>query len=85
MTNRAHIEKLWSLDGKYAVVTGVSTGSIGEGIARTLAAAGATVVVSDIRDNGLADIAKDIGGTSVVADLTDESQTNALISAGPAV
>ena len=85
MTNRAHIEKLWSLDGKHAVVTGVSTGSIGEGIARTLAAAGATVVVSDIRDNGLGEIAKDIGGTAVVADLTDESQTNTLIATGPRV
>jgi NAD(P)-dependent dehydrogenase (short-subunit alcohol dehydrogenase family) len=85
MTNRADIEKLWSLDGKHAVVTGVSTGSIGEGIARTLAAAGATVVVSDIRDNGLGDIATAIGGTAVVADLTDEEQTNALIGTAPAV
>jgi NAD(P)-dependent dehydrogenase (short-subunit alcohol dehydrogenase family) len=85
MTNRADIEKIWSLDGKHAVVTGVSTGSIGEGIARTLAAAGATVVVSDIRDNGLSAIATDIGGTAVVADLTDETQTHALIGAGPAV
>ncbi|MEY3641508.1 MAG: hypothetical protein RLZZ199_1313, partial [Actinomycetota bacterium] len=68
MTNRADIESIWSLDGKHAVVTGVSTGSIGEGIARTLAAAGATVVVSDIRDNGLSAIATDIGGTAVVAD-----------------
>ena len=85
MTNREHIETLWSLDGKHAVVTGVSTGSIGEGIARTLAAAGATVVVSDIRDNGLTDIAQAIGGRAVVADLTDETQTHALIGAGPTV
>lgn len=85
MTDRAHIEQLWSLDGKHAVVTGVSTGSIGEGIARTLAAAGAKVVVTDIRDNGLSAIANDIGGTAVVADLTKEDETNSVIASGPAV
>jgi NAD(P)-dependent dehydrogenase (short-subunit alcohol dehydrogenase family) len=85
MTNRAHIESLWSLEGKYAIVTGVSTGSIGEGIARTLAAAGARVVVSDIRDNGLSAIANDIGGTAIVADLTTEDDANRLIGTGAAV
>ena len=85
MTNRAHIENLWSLAGKHAVVTGVSTGSIGEGIARTLAAAGARVVVSDIRDNGLSEIADDIGGTAVVADLTIEDDANRLIATDAAI
>ena len=80
MTERNDIARLWSLDGRSAIVTGVSTGSIGEGIARVLAAAGAHVTVSDIRDNGLSAIAKEIGGVAVVADLTDEAAANTLIS-----
>ena len=82
MTDRNDIARLWNLDGRGAVVTGVSTGSIGEGIARVLAAAGANVTVSDIRDNGLTAIANDIGGQAVIADLTDEAAANALISSG---
>ena len=80
MTERERIAAIWSLDGKHAVVTGVSTGSIGEGIARTLAAAGASVTVSDIRDNGLSDIAKSIGGQAVIADLTDGAQADRLVA-----
>jgi NAD(P)-dependent dehydrogenase (short-subunit alcohol dehydrogenase family) len=41
------IAEMLSLDGKCALVTGAATG-IGEGIARVLGLAGATVVVSDI-------------------------------------
>ncbi|TKK90605.1 SDR family oxidoreductase [Herbidospora galbida] len=60
------------LTGKRALVTG-STSGLGEEIARTLAAEGATVVVHG-RDRGRADaVAKEIGGAVAIGDLaTDE-------------
>lgn len=58
------------LSGKSAVVTGAATG-IGEGIARTLALAGASVVVADIDAEGGERVAGDIGGTFVELDVTD--------------
>lgn len=42
-----HLVELMSLDGSRALVTGAATG-IGEGIARLLAEAGATVVIADV-------------------------------------
>lgn len=64
------IASLLDLAGRTAVVTGAATG-IGEGIARTLAAAGATVVVADIDDEGAGRVADDIGGTALHLDVTD--------------
>jgi NAD(P)-dependent dehydrogenase (short-subunit alcohol dehydrogenase family) len=58
------------LDGKVAVVTG-STGGIGAAIARSLAAAGAAVVVVGRRTEEGAAVAKDLPrATFVAADLT---------------
>lgn len=64
------IGKLLSLDGRVALVTGAATG-IGEGIARLLAAAGASVTVADIDDDGAARVAADIDGTALHLDVTD--------------
>jgi NAD(P)-dependent dehydrogenase (short-subunit alcohol dehydrogenase family) len=64
------IAALFDLSGRTAVVTGAATG-IGEGIARQLAAAGASVVVADIDADGAQRVASDIDGTSVVLDVTD--------------
>lgn len=65
-----HPGHLLDLAGKTAVVTGGATG-IGEGIARTLAAAGAAVIVADIDLSGAERVATDIGGQAVHLDVTD--------------
>lgn len=74
----------WSLDGKVAVVTGASSGSIGEAFARTLAEAGATVVCADINAAGAAEVAERIlagGGRALSAevDIADEASVTGTI------
>ncbi len=64
------IASLLDLTGKVAVVTGAATG-IGEGIARTLSAAGAHVVTADIDIEGAERVAASIGGIAVELDVTD--------------
>jgi NAD(P)-dependent dehydrogenase (short-subunit alcohol dehydrogenase family) len=61
---------LLSLDGQVAIVTGAATG-IGEGIARLLHRAGATVIVSDVDDGGAARVAADLGTAPLHLDVTD--------------
>jgi NAD(P)-dependent dehydrogenase (short-subunit alcohol dehydrogenase family) len=61
---------LFDLDGRVALVTGAATG-IGEGIARALSRAGASVVVADIDLAGAHRVAGEIGGTAVELDVTD--------------
>jgi ketoreductase RED2 len=63
-----------------ALVTG-STSGIGEGIARRLAAEGMTVVVnSHASGTRGSDIARDIGGDYLPADLADGDQSRAMIA-----
>ncbi len=64
------IDQLFGLEGRTAVVTGAATG-IGEGIARALAAAGATVTIADVDIAGAERVAADLGGTAVQLDVTD--------------
>ena len=72
------------LDGKIALVTGASYG-IGYAIAKGLAAAGATIVFNDIKqelvDKGLAAY-KEIGieAHGYVCDVTNEDQVNAMVA-----
>lgn len=61
---------LFDLDGRVAVVTGASSG-LGQGIARTLAGAGAKVAVVARRYDRLTDLAKEIGGEAIGCDLLD--------------
>ncbi|BAN01675.1 SDR family NAD(P)-dependent oxidoreductase [Ilumatobacter coccineus] len=81
MTNTPaiHPTQLLDLTGKTAVVTGAATG-IGEGIARTLAAAGAHVVVGDIDVEGAERVAADIGGEAVHLDVTNPALCHDVLS-----
>jgi NADP-dependent 3-hydroxy acid dehydrogenase YdfG len=62
---------------RVAVVTGASAG-IGEATARTLAAQGFHVVVSARRAARVNALAAEIGGTAIVADVTDGAAVDAL-------
>jgi len=72
------------VEGKVAVVTGAARG-LGEATSRTLAAEGATVVLTDVLDDDGEAVAKDIvadGGvaTYVHQDVTDEAAWDALLA-----
>ncbi|EUA14743.1 short chain dehydrogenase family protein [Mycobacterium kansasii 732] len=62
---------------RVAVVTGASSG-IGEATAKTLAAQGFHVVAVARRADRISDLADQIGGTPVVADITDDAAVAAL-------
>ena len=69
---------MFSLAGKVAVVTGAASG-IGLGTAQRLAAAGATVVLSDIAD--ATSQAAEIEAEFVAADVSDEDSVASLVDA----
>ncbi|WP_043631430.1 3-hydroxybutyrate dehydrogenase [Nonomuraea candida] len=65
------------LTGRTALVTGAG-GGIGAACARRLAAAGARVLVVDLRAEAAEKVAAEVGGTAVVADLGDPGFAAAL-------
>jgi 3-hydroxybutyrate dehydrogenase len=69
------------LSGRRAVVTGAGSG-IGAACAERLAAAGADVVVVDLREDSAERVAKEIGGTAFVADLGDDAAIDELCAPG---
>lgn len=73
-----------SPDEHVAVVTGASSG-IGEATARTLAAQGFHVVVGARRLDRLEHLARDIGGTALELDVTDEDSVDAFAAVLPRV
>jgi NAD(P)-dependent dehydrogenase (short-subunit alcohol dehydrogenase family) len=66
--------------GKVALVTGGSNG-IGEGVARHLAAAGASVVVADIDTSRGEEVARGLGGRFVRTDVSDPAASKAAVAA----
>lgn len=65
------------LEGKSAVITGGCSG-IGLATARRFAEEGAKVVIGDLSDDRGREVAEEIGGTYVHADVTDKEQVDAL-------
>lgn len=71
------------LRGHRALVTGGASG-IGAGIARMLAADGATVVVADLQAAAARDVVAGIGGVGVELDVTDFDRVAAVVAeSGP--
>lgn len=66
------------LEGKVAIVTGAGKG-IGKACATDLAAAGATVIASDIDGAAAEATASAIGGTAVTCDVSSEDQVASLV------
>jgi NAD(P)-dependent dehydrogenase (short-subunit alcohol dehydrogenase family) len=68
------------MDGRVAIVVGGHSG-FGEAISRTFAREGAHVVVAARRTDLVEEVAVSIAGTGVTADITDDAQVQALVSA----
>ena len=66
------------LDGQVALVTGGGRG-IGAGIARELASAGARVAVSARTQDEVDQVAAEIGGVSIAADVSDRESVDAMV------
>lgn len=67
---------MFSLSGQVAIVTGGASG-IGRGIAESLVAAGATVVIADLNAPAAQSTASEIGAHAVAVDVTDRDQVHA--------
>ncbi len=67
------------LAGRIALVTGAGSG-IGKAIAQRLAAEGACVAIADLNGDAAAQVAAEIGGTAVTADVTDASAVQAAVN-----
>ncbi len=74
---------MFELRGRTALVTGAGQG-VGTGIARTLAAQGARVLVNDLHPERAETVALDLDATAVPFDVTDlDAVTAALAAHGP--
>jgi NAD(P)-dependent dehydrogenase (short-subunit alcohol dehydrogenase family) len=71
------------LNGTSAIVTGGASG-LGEAAARTLAAAGAHVIVADLNEDLGKQVAADIGGQFVKTNVADEDSVREMVDAAAA-
>ncbi len=71
------------VNGTAAIVSGGASG-LGEATARALAAAGATVVIADLNEEGGKRVAGEIGGLFARTDVADESSVQAAVDAAAA-
>jgi NAD(P)-dependent dehydrogenase (short-subunit alcohol dehydrogenase family) len=71
------------IEGTSAIVFGGASG-LGEATSRRLAAAGANVLVADLAAERAAAIAAEIGGASVLADITDPASVEEAVAAAVA-
>ena len=70
-----------NLSGKVAVVLGAAgKGNMGQAIARTLAGAGAKVLISGRHEAPLSELANDIGGNWMLCDIARKAEVEALAS-----
>ena len=67
------------LADKHTIITGAASG-IGAATAREFARLGARVVVADINADGAAAVAKEVGGTAMPCDVSDEAAVDALVA-----
>lgn len=72
-----------NVNGTAAIVSGGASG-LGEATARALAAAGATVVVADLNEDGGKRVASETGGLFARTDVADESSVQAAVDAAAA-
>jgi NAD(P)-dependent dehydrogenase (short-subunit alcohol dehydrogenase family) len=92
MTEHPRLHELFDLDGRVAIVTGASSG-LGEGFARALVAAGATVVAAARRLDRLEVLAKELDGTKpgqgrvvpVRCDVTSDQDRDDLVELARAI
>ena len=71
------------VNGTAAIVSGGASG-LGEATARALAAAGATVVIADLNEDGGKRVASETGGLFARTDVADESSVQAAVDAAAA-
>jgi 2-dehydro-3-deoxy-L-rhamnonate dehydrogenase (NAD+) len=71
---------MFDLTGQTAIVTGAATG-LGEAIARRFAAAGATVAVADLDEEGAVTVASSINGFPLPVDITKDASVRAAVAA----
>src|SRR4030088_1199001 len=71
------------LNGTSAVISGGASG-LGEATARVLAAAGATVVIADLNEEGGKQVAGEIGGLFSRTDVSEEASVQAAVDAAAA-
>lgn len=65
-------------EGKVALITG-ATGAIGRGVAVKLINQGAKVFISDLKDETVASVCKEIGCEGMAADVTSETQVKTVV------
>src|SRR3954468_14741357 len=68
------------LENKVGVITGAG-GGMGEEAARVFTAEGAKVVVADVDGAAATRVAKEVGGTAVQVDVSDEASVQAMYRA----